>query len=264
MSDSGSVDVSVVVPCYNHGQFVREAIASAEASRGTRFEIIVVDDGSTDPLTLDVMARLRRDGYQVIRHETNRGSAAARNTGISCAGGRYILPLDADNRIRTDYLRLGVAILDHAPRVGVVYGDVEFFGEATGPYATPEFAIQRLLLDNIVDTCAVFRRAIWEECGGYDTETRQRGAPRQIRSGWAACFAPATGLRPWLRHVDPPRPRWTRTTLGTPKRPTEGRSRDGRLTSWSDPARASSSLGGQLHGEAEWLRRKGSERPDGG
>ena len=174
MSEPAVPDVSVVIPCYNHGQFVQEAIQSAQASRGARFEIIVVDDGSTDALTLDVMCALRRGGCQVIRHEMNRGLSAARNTGIAHARGRYILPLDADNRIRPDYLRLGVGILDHAPRVGVVYGDVEFFGEATGRHAIAEFTLQRLLLENFVDACAMFRRVIWEECGGYDTEMPDR------------------------------------------------------------------------------------------
>ena len=174
MTDPDPIDVSVIVPCYNHGQFVREAIQSAEASRDARFEIIVVDDGSTDELTLEVMAGLRRDGYRVIRHEANLGLSAARNTGIAQARGRYVLPLDSDNRIRPDYLHLGVAILDRAPRVGVVYGDIELFGEATGRCATPEFTLLRLLLGNIVDACAVFRWTIWEECGGYDTEMPDR------------------------------------------------------------------------------------------
>ncbi len=174
MSDPATVDVTVVVPCYNHGHFLREAIESAERSRGVRFEIIVVDDGSTDVMTLEVMGRLRRDGYQVLRHEENRGVSAARNTGIAQAQGRYILPLDADNRIRHDYLRLGMSILDRAPTVGVVYGDIEYFGEDTGRITTPEFSLERLMIDNIVDNCAVFRRAIWEDCGGYDTEMPDR------------------------------------------------------------------------------------------
>jgi glycosyltransferase involved in cell wall biosynthesis len=174
MSDSASVDVTVVVPCYNHGGFLREAIESAEKSHGVRFEIVVVDDGSTDEATLGVMAELRRDGYQVIRHDENRGVSAARNTGIARARGRYVLPLDADNRIRPDYLRLGTSILDRTPTVGVVYGDIEYFGEATGRNVTLEFSLERLMIDNIVDNCAVFRRVIWEECGGYDTEMPDR------------------------------------------------------------------------------------------
>jgi glycosyltransferase involved in cell wall biosynthesis len=87
MSDSASVDVTVVVPCYNHGGFLREAIESAEKSHGVRFEIVVVDDGSTDEATLGVMAELRRDGYQVIRHDENRGVSAARNTGLPAPAG---------------------------------------------------------------------------------------------------------------------------------------------------------------------------------
>ena len=174
MSGLDAVDVTVVVPCYNHGQFLREAIESAEKSRNVRFEIIVVDDGSTDKATIDVMAKLRRDGYHVIRHEENRGVSAARNTGIARARGRYILPLDADNRIRPDYLRLGTSILDRAPTAGVVYGDLEYFGDETGRVVTLEFSLERLMIQNIVDNGSMFRRVIWEECGGYDTEMPDR------------------------------------------------------------------------------------------
>ena len=79
MSERPAVDVSVVIPCYNHGQYLPEAIASAEAARGVRVELIVVDDGSTEPATLEVLAGLARGGYHVIR-QSNQGLSAARNT----------------------------------------------------------------------------------------------------------------------------------------------------------------------------------------
>jgi GT2 family glycosyltransferase len=170
-----AVDVSVVIPCFNHGGYLPEAIASAEAAQGVRVELIVVDDGSTEPATLEVLGGLARSGYHVIR-QSNRGLSAARNTGIAAARGRYILPLDSDNRIRPDYLRVGASILDHGPEIGVVYGDCEMFGAASGRQGEV-FSFQRLLVANFIDACAIFRKQVWEECGGYDT-----GMPDQL--GW--------------------------------------------------------------------------------
>ena len=195
MSERPAVDVSVVIPCYNHGQYLPEAIASAEAARGVRVELIVVDDGSTEPATLEVLAGLARGGYHVIR-QSNQGLSAARNTAIAAARGRYILPLDSDNRIRPDYLRVGASILDHGPDIGVVYGDREMFGAASGRQGQA-FSFQRLLVANFIDACAIFRKQVWEECGGYDT-----GMPDRLgyedwefwiqaaRRGWQFVYVP--------------------------------------------------------------------------
>ncbi|MGL5195420.1 MAG: glycosyltransferase family A protein, partial [Chroococcales cyanobacterium] len=130
MSESAAVyamskiAVSVIIPCYNQGEFVLEAIASVESCQDPVYEILIVNDGSTSPVTQKVLTYLEKKGYQVI-HQSNQGLAAARNTGIKKAQGRYILPLDADNKIKPDYITEAVAILDEHPEVGVVYGNAE-------------------------------------------------------------------------------------------------------------------------------------------
>ncbi|MCT7966001.1 glycosyltransferase [Laspinema sp. D1] len=167
------IAVSVIIPCYNQGEFVLEAIASVESCQEQVYEILIINDGSTSPVTQKVLSYLQEKGYQVI-HQSNQGLAAARNTGIKKARGRYILPLDADNRIKPAYITESVAILDEHPEVGVVYGNAELFGEKTGIVEVPDFDINRLVAGNYIDACAVFRRTVWQDCGGYDSHIPQK------------------------------------------------------------------------------------------
>ncbi len=162
--------VSVIIPCYNHGRYIREAIVSVEQCDSTLYEIIIINDGSTDAQTLTVMADLQAEGYQVITQE-NQGCAASRNKGISLACGRYILPLDADNKIYPEYIPLGIKILDRQPEVAVVYGRPELFGDiSTREYPEVfDFDLHRLIVNNYIDTCAVIRKSAVLECNGYDT-----------------------------------------------------------------------------------------------
>ncbi len=166
--------VSVIIPCFNMGHFLLEAIQSVEVCPKSSYELIIVDDGSTEPQTLEILARLEKQGYHLIR-QSNKGLAAARNAGINAARSPYILPLDADNKIRPAFLEEGMKILEQFPDVGVVYGDAEFFGDKTGVWRVPEFEISLMLVMNQIDACAVYRKKIWEQTGGYDSEMPQMG-----------------------------------------------------------------------------------------
>lgn len=160
--------VSVITPCFNDGQYLPDAIASVECCDRSQYELIIVDDGSTDPVTVALLHKLEFQGYQIIR-QRNQGLAAARNAGIMQAKGRYILPLDADNKIRPNYIPIAIQLLNENPDLGVVYGDRKLFGERDEIIRVREFDFSWMLSGNYIDACAVFRRTIWEECGGYDT-----------------------------------------------------------------------------------------------
>lgn len=163
--------VSVVIPCYNQGEFLAEAIASVRRQTFGSFEIVVVDDGSTEPQTLSTFAQLSPQDCKVM-HTPNRGLAAARNHGIRHSSGKYILPLDADDRIAPGYLAAAVALLENDDRIGIVYPIVEFFGERSGIWRQSEFSAARLLYENMIVASAVFRRADWERVGGYREDMR--------------------------------------------------------------------------------------------
>ncbi|MCP3957837.1 MAG: glycosyltransferase [bacterium] len=158
--------VSVVLPCFDHGHFLVEAVASVErCAPGS--EMIIVDDGSSQPATLEILEVLRGAGYNVVTQE-NQGLAAARNTGIELARGAYVLPLDADNRLRAGFVSAAAGILDARPEVGVVYSDRRDFGARSGVVELGDFDPDRLLVMNYIDACAVFRKDLWATAGGYD------------------------------------------------------------------------------------------------
>ena len=174
MSEQILPQVSVIIPCYNHGAYLEEAIGSVYAQTSRAWEIIVVNDGSTDPFTLEVLEKLPEQGVTVLE-QVNSGPAVARNLGISKAQGQYILPLDADDRIAPDYLEKTIAVLGSQPDVGAVYGSVELFGARSGLWDLPDFDERLLLFENMVIVTALYRRQDFVDIGGY-CET--------MRAGW--------------------------------------------------------------------------------
>ena len=121
--------MSFVIPCFNHGELVDETVASIrQIGEEDRYEIILVDDGSTDIGCRSVLDKLAATGVHLLR-QANQGLGAARNNGIRRARGRYILPVDSDNRIRPAYYHRSVEMLETDPEIGVVFSDVQFFGE---------------------------------------------------------------------------------------------------------------------------------------
>jgi len=165
MGQGADPKLSVVVTCYNLGGYLEEALASIPMSE--QVEVIVVDDGSTDPATVAVLDRLDTGRYRVIR-QVNMGLAAARNNGIRLARAPYIVPLDADNRLRPAMVERAVKVLDEQPGVDIVYGDAEYFGERQGRWILGAYNFAELIERNRIDACAAFRKALWERVGGYD------------------------------------------------------------------------------------------------
>lgn len=162
--------VSVVIPCYNHGQYIQEAIDSVNTDQiAYPVEIIIVDDGSTDPATLTKLHSLKELGHHVIMQQ-NGGPGSARNTGISHAHGTYILPLDADNRISPDYINKAVPLLNDQ-KADIVYAQPEFFGDLSQKkrqFKVRKFDDIDIVTGNFADACAIFRKTVWEKTGGYD------------------------------------------------------------------------------------------------
>ena len=166
----GQGRVSIIIPCYNHGAMLREALASVEEVRNANvLEVIIVDDGSSEAETTRILNEVAEAGYRVLP-QSNRGVGAARNAGIRLAKGEFILPLDSDNRLRDVYLNEGVSLLKKHPSIGVIYTDAEYFGDRSGRWHVPNFNLSSLLRMNFIDACALYRKKLWEELGGYDEQ----------------------------------------------------------------------------------------------
>jgi glycosyltransferase involved in cell wall biosynthesis len=160
--------ISIIIPCYNHGQYLREAINSVEdCSEKHLYEIIILNDGSTDNFTINILKQLTEEGYNVINQQ-NQGLGAARNNAIKTAKGEYILPLDSDNKIRSEYIYESIQVLDSQPEISIVYGDFDYFEDKTGEHEVGEFNLQKIMIGNYIDACAVYRKSAWETLSGYD------------------------------------------------------------------------------------------------
>lgn len=159
--------VSVIIPCYNQGVFLEEVVESVLAQTFRDFEIIIVNDGSTDEVTNRLLADFRKPQTRII-HTVNQGVAMARNTGIAQACGEYILPLDADDRIGNTYLEKGVAILERHPEIGIVYCLAECFGARQGRWDIPGFSAWGMRFSNLIFCSALYRKTDWDRAGGYN------------------------------------------------------------------------------------------------
>ena len=187
--------VSVIMPCFNHGEFLPEAVASVTDIGRDDVELIVVDDGSTDDRTRQELDGLVAQGIKVI-HQENKGPAAARNAGIFASQGEYIFPLDADDRMRPGWINQAIRILDSDPQVGVVCGDTQCFGERSDRWPAGPFAMDRLLRWNYIPVSALYRRAVWEQNRGYDATTLLQGIEDwdfwlgALEHGWQFAYVP--------------------------------------------------------------------------
>ncbi|KEO78528.1 glycosyltransferase family 2 protein [Paenibacillus polymyxa] len=163
--------VSIIMPCYNDGTYIQEAINSVRKQTYKNIELIIIDDGSDDPNTLEILSKLAEQKSDVKLLKTHRlRPAGARNFGIQHAEGKYILPLDSDDIIKPEYVEKAVAILENNESVGVVYCYAELFGEKTGRWELPDYSLDKMLLDNIVFVTAMFHREDWEKVGGFNSE----------------------------------------------------------------------------------------------
>jgi glycosyltransferase involved in cell wall biosynthesis len=159
--------VSVIVPLYNAAPFIGEALASIVASTYRPLEVIVMDDGSSDD-SLHIAQEFAQAHDEVkVLHQANAGASAARNKAIRASQGEYILPVDADNIIDPRYIEEAQAVLEQRPEVKVVSCRADFFGAKTGEWITPPFSKELLARKNMIDTCAMYRRADWDKTEGY-------------------------------------------------------------------------------------------------
>jgi glycosyltransferase involved in cell wall biosynthesis len=159
--------VSVLIPCYNLGQYVDEAVASVLAQTFEDVEIVIVNDGSTDPATNRLLADYRRPKTRVIT-TANRGLAAARNLAIAHTTGRYLCALDADDTLAPTYLERAVRLLDADASLTFVSAWVQLFGEETWLWKRDRCDLPALLAECTVMTAALVRRDAVLAAGGYD------------------------------------------------------------------------------------------------
>jgi len=169
-----SPQVSVVVPCFNLGRYVDEAVQSCLEQSHPDVEIIVVDDGSTERETSALLASYVRPHTRVVR-TTNNGLAAARNHGASLASGQYLCFLDADDWLAPSYFEKAVSTFKSQSELSFVGSWVQATGEEDWLYTPDQCDLPALLADCTVSTAAVVRREAFWSVGGFDTGMPAQG-----------------------------------------------------------------------------------------
>lgn len=168
--ESKAVTLSVVIPCFNYGKYVGEAIVSVLRQTWRDFEIIVVDGGSTDDATIQRLRFLKEcenSRFRVFLRDGRHFVGDNRNFGISHARGRFICCLDADDKIDATYMEKALFLLVHEGW-DVVSAAAHSFGAETRYYGVPEkVTVEDLKAENRIVTAAVFRKSLWEHVGGY-------------------------------------------------------------------------------------------------
>jgi glycosyltransferase involved in cell wall biosynthesis len=169
----GAALVSVVIPCHDQAHFLGEAIESVLAQTYPHFEVVVVDDGSSDN-TEEVASRY--PGVRCVRQE-NQGLAAARNAGIRRSNGGYLVFLDADDRLLRGALEAGLRCFKDHPQSAFVAGRYQYIAFDGSAVSTPQpprpegDRYAALLRDNFINMHAVvmYQRAVFEYVRGFDT-----------------------------------------------------------------------------------------------
>jgi glycosyltransferase involved in cell wall biosynthesis len=139
------------------------------------WQAIVVNDGSTDATEEIALRWLEKDKRITYYSKLNEGLGKTRNFGIAKSSGEYILPLDSDNLIEKNFAKKAVEILESNSEIGVVHGHAEYFGERTGIWKINEFNLEKILVGNYIDACAIFRKRLWSQVGGYDEKMPFQG-----------------------------------------------------------------------------------------
>lgn len=164
--------VSIVVPCYNQEKYLAETLDSVIAQTSGSWECIIVNDGSTDHSEAIIDDYCAKDSRFIKLNQENQGLAASRNNGIKAAKGKYILPLDGDDKIGTQYIELARKEFDKNPKLKLVYCKAEFFDAKNGTWDLPKYDYEALLFANHIFCSGIFRKEDYLKTGGYDTHMK--------------------------------------------------------------------------------------------
>jgi len=160
--------VSVVIPCYNDGEFIEQAVNSIKIQTLAPSEIIIIDDGSNKE-TKEVLKNITGDNI-VIVYQENQGVCKARNNAIKRVKSSYVLTLDSDDFFEPSFIEKAKKILDNDSTIGVVGSYVRVFAENKMDKVLKREAggVESFLFANNAVASSMFRKQCWDEVGGYD------------------------------------------------------------------------------------------------
>ena len=160
--------VSILMPIYNYGNRINQTLNSVFNQDYTNYEIILVDDGSTDEFVKIKLKQLETVDRVKVVYKENGGPSSARNEAFKHSKGEFILPLDSDDMVMDGYIKTCVNILSTNKNISPVYCDTHHVGQMQGIEQRPEWSKERLVQGPFIVNCSMFHRESFEKVGGYD------------------------------------------------------------------------------------------------
>ncbi|HMG81448.1 MAG TPA: glycosyltransferase family A protein [Ferruginibacter sp.] len=159
--------ISIIVPCYNYGHYVVEMLNSVVEQTYTNWECIIINDGSTDNSKQIIENYIKDDKRFTFINSENAGVSVARNMAIAQAKGKYIFPLDADNKLYPDCLLKCITVFEKEPATKLVHTEAQLFGDENRLWQLPSYDYKTMLHYNMVDNSCLFLKEDFNRVGGY-------------------------------------------------------------------------------------------------
>lgn len=168
------IDVSVIMPAYNAECYIEEAIHSVLAQRQVAFELLIMNDASTDHTLRSIRKFRSHPNIRLWNNRRRQGAANTRNRLVSHARGKYLVPCDADDLMLDGALLRFFCVLEKNPHFGAVYADIIILemNRPVTPFVFGKDVNQEWdLLDNVVNHGgSMIRKNLFDQIGGYDSK----------------------------------------------------------------------------------------------
>ena len=164
--------VSIIIPCFNQELYLKECLDSVLDQTYKNWECIIINDGSTDNSEIIANKYVIADSRFQYHYITNSGVSYARNYGISLANGIYILPLDGDDKIGSNYILLAVEIFQKNSETKLVYCLADMFGNVNQYWPLPLFNYEEFLFQNTIFCSALYKKSDYLKTSGYDVSMK--------------------------------------------------------------------------------------------
>ena len=165
-------DISIIMPCYNQAKYIGEAIDSVLSQTYTKWELIIVDDGSTDDSYVIMRDYAARDERITCRQQANGGPSKARNLGAKEAQGKYILFFDSDDKLASSFLEQGLLYMEANKDCVVYYPRVKYFGSRNDEEPLRYTSYKDLLCKSSILCTSIIRKQDFDRIGGFDETMR--------------------------------------------------------------------------------------------
>lgn len=167
------MNVSIIVACYNQGKYLAETLDTVLDQEYKNWECIIINDGSSDNTEYVAKSYTKKDDRFKYIYQDNQGVCVARNSAIAESSGKYILCLDADDKISKEYIKLSVKELEQDPSLTIVTCNYKFFEKSNKVVYVETYSIDKLMGHNLFVNCSMFRRLDFDRVNGFNLNMKK-------------------------------------------------------------------------------------------